>query len=119
LKLKTFEDLANLTDERINALAIDHSEKRKLSELCRHCSTESTYAVFSYAQASNIIKYANERVQIARTFQHAREDRALEKRKHEEYQSMHERNAASQKGPKHPRSDLNELLCQLQDSRFN
>lgn len=119
LKLKTFADLANLTDDRINALDIDHSEKIKLSELCRNCSTEDTYAAFSYAHASNILKYRNERVQIQRTFMHAREDRAQEKRKHEAYQDMRERNANSQKGPKYPRSDLNELLCQLQASRFN
>jgi len=119
LKLKTFADLANLTDDRINALDIDHSEKIKLSELCRNCSTESTYAAFSYAQASNILHYANERVQIDRNYMHQRQDREQEKRKHEAYQDMHERNAKSQKGPKYPRSDLNELLCQLQATRFN
>ena len=119
LKLKTFADLANLTDDRINSLDIDHSEKIKLSELCRNCSTADTYAAFSYAHASDILKYKNERVQIERKIMHEREDRAQEKKKHEAYQDMRGRNAKSQKGPKYPRSDLNELLCQLHASRFH
>jgi hypothetical protein len=119
LKLRTFTDIANLTDDRINSLEIDPSEKRKLSELCRNCSTESTYAAFSYAQASNIMKYANDRIQIERTFLHERQDREQENRKREAHQDMRERNAKSQKGPKYPRSDMNELLCQLHASRFH
>jgi hypothetical protein len=119
LNLRTFTDLAKLTDDRINSLDIDPSEKRKLSELCRNCSTESTYAAFSYAQASNIIKYANDRYQIERAFLHQRQDREQGNRKREARQDMRDSIAKSQKGPKYTGSDLNELLCQLHASRFH
>jgi hypothetical protein len=113
LNLKTFADLANLTSDRINGLDIDDTEKIKLIELCRNCSDKGTYASFSLAQASNIRKYANERVQIEHQFVADREDKV---RKNRDYTEMAQRRAKSQKGPKNPESNMSELLCQLHAS---
>jgi hypothetical protein len=116
LKLKTFADLANLTSGRINGLDIDDAEKIKLTELCLNCSDKATYASFSLAQASNIRKYANERIQIERQFFADREDRVRKRRASEEMAAYAERRANSQKAPKYPESNMSELLCQLHAS---
>ena len=116
LNLKTFADLANLTSDRINGLDIDGTEKMKLRELCRNCSDKGTYASFSLAQASNIRKYANERIQIERQFAADREDRVRKRIASEKMADYAERRAKSQKGPKYPESNMSELLCQLHAS---
>jgi hypothetical protein len=116
LKLKTFADLANLTSDRINGLDIDNAEKIKLTELCLNCSDKATYASFSLAQASNIRKYANERIQIERQFAADREDRVRKRKASEAMAAYAERRANSQKAPKYPASNMSELLCQLHAS---
>ena len=116
LKLKTFADLANLTSDRINGLDIDDAEKIKLIELCLNCSDKATYASFSLAQASNIRKYANERIQIERQFAADSEDRVRKRKASEEMAAYAERRANSQKAPKYPESNMSELLCQLHAS---
>ena len=119
LKLKTFTDLANLTSDRINGLDIDDAEKIKLIELCLNCSGKATYASFSLAQASNIRKYANERIQIERQFiadREDREDRVRKRTASEEMAAYAERRAKSQKAPKYPESNMSELLCRLHAS---
>lgn len=77
LKLKTFNDIKDLSDTQINSLLLPKIEQNKLVELRDACVNNETYKAFCIAQADKVLEYANARWQIERKFMHARQDKAL------------------------------------------
>jgi len=77
LKLKTSQDIKNLSNVKINSLDIPKSELKKLVELRDALANKDTHKAFSIAQADKVIEYANKRHQIEREFWHARENKAI------------------------------------------
>lgn len=77
LKLKTFNDIKDLSDTQINSLFLPKIEQNKLVELRDACSNNEAYKAFCIAQADKVIEYDNARYQIERKFMHARQDKAL------------------------------------------